>query len=225
MAVGVPDKRMISDGDGIIYMNNTIYGYIRESENQSAETQTTAIQNYGVEDSCVFKDGANDAEFPAYHLLLDQLRPGDTVVLKSLDRLGYTYDEILAEWERITKEHEASIVVLDMPLPDTAGALNGQFLSELVYDVMSYVAQTRKDFKRQKQSEGIRAARARGVKFGSPSKKNLGEFRKVKGDYEQGKLTVTSAAARLNISRATFRRWVSEDRAQVAGSEDGEEGF
>ncbi|MCC8138455.1 MAG: recombinase family protein [Clostridiales bacterium] len=207
-------------------MNNTIYGYVRESENQSAETQTTAIQEYGVEDSCVFKDGLNDAEIPAYHLLLEKLRPGDTVVLKSLDRLGYTYDEMLTEWQRITKEHEASIVVLDMPLPETAGALNEQFLSELVYDVMSYVAQTRKDFKRQKQSEGIRAARARGVKFGSPSKKNPGEFRKVREEYEQGKLTVTSAAAQLNISRATFRKWVSEDRAQAAKSvENREEGL
>ncbi|MCD8348278.1 MAG: recombinase family protein [Lachnospiraceae bacterium] len=189
---------------------NNIYGYVRESENQSEEKQILAIREYGVEDSCIYKDKPDD--LAAYHLLLSKVCPGDTIVLKSLDRLGYTYENILSEWQRITKEHEAAIVVLDMELPDMAGALNGQFLSELVYDVMSYVAQTRQDFKRQKQSEGISAAHQRGVKFGRPTKMNLAEFEKVRDAYERGAISVTEAAARLNINRATFRKWIKENQ-------------
>ncbi|MCC8051373.1 MAG: recombinase family protein [Clostridiales bacterium] len=190
-------------------MNHTMYGYVRVSENQSEETQVQAIRAYGVENAYVYTDAQDEPDFPAYQLLLEKLQPGDTVVLKSLDRLGYTYEDILTEWQRITKKHEAAIVVLDMPLPDMAGALNGQFLSELIYDVMSYVAQTRHDFKHKKQSEGISAAQSRGVKFGRPTKMKLEEFEKVKEAYERGEISVTEAAARLHINRATFRRWVN----------------
>ncbi|MCD7956324.1 MAG: recombinase family protein [Lachnospiraceae bacterium] len=195
-------------------MNNTIYGYVRESDNQSVEKQILAIREYGVDESCVYKDKQEDAGFPAYHLLLERIRPGDTVVLKSLDRLGDSYDDILVKWEKITKDHDTAIVVLDMRLPDTAKALNGQFVSELVLDVLKYAERNQRILRRRRQSEGIRAAQERGVKFGSPSKQDPEEFQKVKADYERGALTVTGAAARLNISRATFRRWVSEARAE-----------
>ncbi len=195
-------------------MNNTIYGYVRESDKQSGEMQTHAIQEYGVEDSCVYRDKQNDAGFPAYHLLLERIRPGDTVVLKSLDRLGDSYDDIIVKWEKITKEHDTAIVVLDMQLPETAKALNGQFVSELVLDVLKYAERNRRVLRRRRQSEGIRAAHERGVRFGTPSKQVPEEFQKIKAEYEQGRLTVTDAAARLNICRATFRRWMSEDRAE-----------
>ncbi len=195
-------------------MNNTIYGYVRESDKQSGEMQTHAIQEYGVEDSCVFRDKQNDAGFPAYHLLLERIRPGDTVVLKSLDRLGDSYDDILMKWEKITKEHDTAIVVLDMQLPDTAKALNGQFVSELVLDVLKYAERNQRVLRRRRQSEGIREAHERGVRFGSPSKQVPEEFQKIKAEYEQGKLTVTDAAAQLNICRATFRRWLKESSGE-----------
>ncbi len=195
-------------------MNNTIYGYVRESDDQNRENQALAIQEYGVEESCVYRDKQSDAGFPAYHLLLERLRPGDTIVLKSLDRLGDSYEDILVKWETITKDHDAAIVVLDMPLPDTAKMLNGRFVSELVLDVLKYAVRNQKVLRRQRQREGIRAAQERGVKFGSPSKLDPEEFQKVKADYERGALTVTSAAARLNISRATFRKWMSEARTE-----------
>ncbi|MCD7716544.1 MAG: recombinase family protein [Lachnospiraceae bacterium] len=187
---------------------SNLYGYIRESEKQSAENQIPAIREYGVEDSRIYKDRRND--FSAYQRLLDTIRSGDTVVLKSLDRLGDSYDDIIVRWEKITKEHDSAIVVLDMPLPDTAKALSGQFVSELVLDVLKYAERNQKALRRQRQSEGIRAAQERGVKFGSPSKQIPEEFQRVKADYERGELTVTGAAARLNISRATFRRWMKE---------------
>ncbi|MCD7715597.1 MAG: recombinase family protein [Lachnospiraceae bacterium] len=188
---------------------SNLYGYIRESEKQSGESQCLAIREYGVEDFRIYKDRRDD--FSAYQRLLDTIRSGDTVVLKSLDRLGDSYDDIIVRWEKITKEHDTAIVVLDMQLPDTVKALNGQFVSELVLDVLKYAERNQKVLRRQRQSEGIRAAHERGVKFGSPSKQVPEEFQRAKADYERGELTVTGAAARLHISRATFRRWMSEE--------------
>lgn len=197
---------------------NDIYGYMRISEDQSEENQTLALREYGVEDSCIYKDRLEDLSYPAYNDLLDTIRPGDTVVLKSLDQLGDSYENIIREWEMVIKEHDAAIVVLDMQLPDMAKALNRQFVSEFVLDVMSYFEQNGKVLRRQKQREKIRAAHERGVKFGSPSKMVPEEFKKIKTEYERGGLTVTDAAARLHISRATFRKWMkNEEKIQKGG--------
>ncbi|MCC8107287.1 MAG: recombinase family protein [Clostridiales bacterium] len=188
---------------------SNVYGYVKDSDNQSVDTQIQAMRDYGVENSCIYKDERND--FSAWQLLLGKVRPGDTVVLKSLDQLGDSYEAIIGEWEKLTKEHDAAAVVLDMPLPDTAKALNGQFVSELVLDVLNYVEQNRKVLRRRKQKAAIRAAQEKGVKFGSPSKLIPEEFEKVKTEYERGDLTVTAAAKQLDISRATFRRWVKKE--------------
>lgn len=188
-----------------------IYGYMRISEDQSEENQILALREYGVEDSCIYKDRLDDLSYPAFSDLLDTIRPGDTVVLGSVEQLGDSYENIISKWEKITIEHDAVIVLLDMQLPDMAKALSGQFISEFVLDVMKYVEQNRKVLRRQKQREGIRAAHERGVKFGSPSKMVPEEFRNVKEEYERGGLTVTDAAARLHISRATFRKWLKND--------------
>ncbi|MCC8050890.1 MAG: recombinase family protein [Clostridiales bacterium] len=190
---------------------NDFYGYMRISEDQSEEKQIFALREYGVEDSCIYKDRLEDLNYPAYYDLLDVIRPGDTVVLRSLDQLGDNYENIISKWEKVTKEHDAAIVVLDMELPDMAKALSGQFVSEFVLDVMNYVEQNRKVLRRQKQREGIRAAHERGVKFGSPPKMVPEEFKIIKREYEQGRLTVTDAAARLHISRATFRKWMKNE--------------
>lgn len=190
---------------------NDFYGYMRISEDQSEEKQIFALREYGVEDSCIYKDRLEDLNYPAYHDLLDAIQSGDTVVLGSLDQLGDSYENIICEWEKVTKEHGAAIIVLDMQLPDMAKALSGPFVSEFVFDVMSYVEENRKVLRRQKQREGIRAAHERGVKFGSPSKMVPEEFQTVRAEYEQGRLTVTDAAARLHISRATFRKWMKNE--------------
>ncbi|MCD8347041.1 MAG: recombinase family protein [Lachnospiraceae bacterium] len=207
---------------------NHIYGYVRESENLSEDTQLLAIQEYGVAESCIYKDGQNESE--AYRVLLDKIQPGDSVVLSGIECLGNCYEDVINEWERITKEHETAIVLLDMQLPDTAKALSGQFVSELVLDVLNYVEKNRREFRRQRQREGISAAHSRGVKFGRRSKMDIGEFKKVKDAYERGELTVTAAADRLAVSRGTFRRWMKgipeiENGEEAVAANEGEEGL
>ncbi|MCD7956750.1 MAG: recombinase family protein [Lachnospiraceae bacterium] len=139
------------------------YGYVRESENLSENNQLLAIQEYGVDESCIYKDRRNESE--AYHVLLDKIQSGDSVILSSIDCLGNSYEDVINEWKTITKEHETAIILLDMQLPDTAKALNGQFVSELVLDVLNYVEKNRREFRRQRQMKGINAATVRGCEI------------------------------------------------------------
>ncbi|MCD8348971.1 MAG: recombinase family protein [Lachnospiraceae bacterium] len=199
---------------------NHIYGYVRESENLSEDNQLLAIQEYGIDESCIYKDRRNESQ--AYHVLLDKIQSGDSVILASIDCLGNSYEDVIDRWENITKEHETAIVLLDMQLPDTAKALNGQFVSELVLDVLNYVEKSRREFRRQRQREGISAAQSRGVKFGRRTKMDVREFQKVKDAYERGELTVTAAADKLEISRGTFRRWIKETPEEEAVEGAGE---
>ncbi|MCD7867639.1 MAG: recombinase family protein [Clostridiales bacterium] len=195
-------------------MRNTIYGYVKISEIESdVDGQLAAIRDYGVEDSCIYIDriSLENPAFPAYQTLLERIRPGDTIVLKSFDLPGDTWEDIISQWRRITTEHGTAIVVQDMTLPDTAKALNPQFVSELVLDILGYMAQNRRELRRQKQSEGITAAHRRGVKFGRPTKKDSAEFEKVKNSYKNGEISSEEAARRLNISRGTFYKWLRNE--------------
>lgn len=147
------------------------YGYARVStKEQNEQRQLIALQEFGVAEQNVFvdKQSGKDFERPNYRKLIKKLKPDDTLVIKSIDRLGRNYEEILEQWRIITKERGTAIVVLDMPLLDTRKNrdLTGTLIADIVLQLLSYVAQTEREFIRQRQAEGIAAAKAQGVQFG-----------------------------------------------------------
>ena len=171
-------------------MSASIYGYVRVStKEQCEERQLIALRAFPVPEQNIFMDKLSGKDFnrPKYQSLLEKLRPGDILVVKSIDRLGRNYEEILEQWRIITKEMKADIVVLDMPLLDTRQTgrdLTGTFVADLVLQILSYVAQTERENIRQRQKEGIAAARARGVRFGRPRKEVPESFAQLKADWE-----------------------------------------
>ena len=159
-----------------------VYGYVRvSSRDQCEERQLIALGEFGVPEKNIYLDkrSGKDFERPRYKRLVRRLRPGDVVVVKSIDRLGRSYGEIQKQWRVITKEKQADIVVLDMPLLDTrqkAEDLTGTFIADLVLQILCYVAQVERENIRQRQAEGIAAARVRGVRFGRQKKPIPEEF-------------------------------------------------
>lgn len=200
-------------------MNNkgNIYGYIRVSTTlQNDDRQWLAMDEFGVAREFVFVDKQSGKDFdrPAYQDLLGRLSMGDTLVVKSLDRLGRKYDEMLEQWRIITKEKGAAIVVLDLPLLDTrerrTGDLTGILISDIVLQLFSYVAQTEREMNHQRTMEGIAAAKARGVQFGrKPMEKPKG-FDAVREAWERQEISEAEAARRLRVSRFTFHKWTHE---------------
>lgn len=152
----------------------TVYGYARVStKDQNLDRQLDALAQFPVEESLVFTDHMSGRDFnrPGYKKLCERLKPGDVVVVKSIDRLGRNYDEILEQWRTLTKRKSVDVVVIDMPLLDTRVVdkdVTGVFIADLVLQLLSYVAQVERDNTKQRQAEGIAAARARGVRFGRP---------------------------------------------------------
>lgn len=195
-------------------MTGNVYGYVRVStKEQNEDRQLIALQEYRVPEKNIYMDKLSGKDFnrPQYQKLLKKLRPGDVLVIKAIDRLGRNYDEILLQWRVITKEKQVDMVVLDMPLlntRDTEDDLTGTFVADLVLQILSYVAQTERENIRQRQMEGIAAARLRGVRFGRPRKEVPDSFRQLKEDYERGKVSSRAAAKELSISQDTFLRWV-----------------
>ena len=154
-------------------MDTKIYGYVRvSSKEQNEDRQVVAMREFGVRDKniVVEKQSGKDFDRPLYQRMVKKMKTGDTLVIKSIDRLGRNYDEILEQWRFLTKEKDIAIVVLDMPLLDTRQGrdLTGVLISDIVLQLLSYVAQTEREFIRQRQKEGIAAARERNVKFGRP---------------------------------------------------------
>lgn len=152
-------------------MSGRMYGYARVSTRvQKEDRQLAALTQFGVrkENIVVEKQSGKNFDRPLYKGLLKRMREGDVLVVKSIDRLGRNYEEILEQWASLTKERGVSIVVLDMPLLDTREGrdLTGTLVADIVLQLLSYVAQTERDFMRQRQAEGIEAAKARGVRFG-----------------------------------------------------------
>ena len=148
-------------------------------------------------------------ERPAYQKLLRRLKKGDLLIVKSIDRLGRNYDEILEQWAVITKKIGADILVLDMTLLDTrerGGDLTGAFIADLVLQILAYVAQTEREFIRQRQAEGIAAAKAKGVRFGRRPDELPPRFEEVCRLYASGQLSVRKAAKALGMSKSSFYR-------------------
>jgi len=191
-----------------------IYGYARvSSQMQCEDRQLIAMRDFGVQDGNIYldKQSGKDFERVAYRRLLKKIKPGDTLVIKSIDRLGRNYGEILEQWRVITKEKQAAIVVLDIPLLDTRQKerdLTGTFIADLVLQILSYVAQTERELIRQRQAEGIAAAKARGVKFGRPPMDRPAIFPDVLAAWEQAEISAREAARRLKIDHSTFLSWV-----------------
>jgi len=157
------------------------------------------------------KQSGKDFQRQGYQQLLKKVKPGDTLVIKSIDRLGRNYVEILEQWRVITKELEAAVVVLDIPLLDTRQKdcdLTGIFIADLVLQILSYVAQTERDSIRQRQAEGIKAAKARGVRFGRKPIGRSESFSEFQDAWEKGEISARYAANRLGVTHKTFLTWV-----------------
>ena len=191
------------------------YGYARVStREQNAERQLISLTGFGIAETAIFvdKQSGKDFERTQYRRLLRKLKDGDTLVVKSIDRLGRNYEEILEQWRVITKEKRAAIVVLDMPLLDTRQNrdLMGTLIADIVLQLLSYVAQTEREFIRQRQAEGIAAAKARGVRFGRQPMQRPADFPLVRQRWERGEISARQAAAQLKIAHRTFLLWAKE---------------
>lgn len=197
----------------------TTYGYARVStREQNLDRQLDALAEAGVPRINVFADKASGKDFdrPAWRSLMKRLGPGDVLVVKSIDRLGRRYADILEQWRRLTKEKGVDVVVLDIPLLDTrasgtGGGITKTFIADLMLQLLSYVAEVERENIRARQAEGIAAAQAKGVHMGRPAKRRPGTYVQVKEAYLAGRLTRAEAAARLEVSVSTFTRWRKED--------------
>ena len=186
-------------------MASTMYGYARvSSREQTLDRQLDALRAFGVEDGAVYADKASGKDFerPAWHRLMGELRPGDVLAVKSIDRLGRDYAEILDVWRDVTKARGVFVVVLDMPVLDTReerDGITGVLIADIVLQLLSYVAQIERENIRQRQAEGIAAAKARGVSFGRPRKKRPANYQETREAFWGGRITRKEAAARCNI--------------------------
>ena len=191
-----------------------LYGYARISSKDQNETcQLAALKNFGVEKIFVDRLSGKDFNRPQYRKLLRKLKADDIFVVKSIDRLGRNYAEILEQWRVITKEKGAAIVVLDMPLLDTRNKKDfiGTLIADLTLQIMSAFAQIERDFIRQRQAEGIAAAKARGVKFGRPLKKLPDNYPEVRDAWKAGKISAHEAGKLLGVNPQTFLRRVRSE--------------
>ena len=193
-------------------MKEITYGYVRVSTHMQNEArQLAAMREFGVAEENIVTERLSGKDFnrPLYQDLVKKLQTEDVLVVKSIDRLGRNYDEILEQWAYITKERKAAIVVLDMPLLDTRQGrdLTGTLIADIVLQLLSYVAQTERDFIRQRQAEGIAAAKARGVKFGRRPMKRPAEFESMRREWEAGRISARRAAIQLGITHRTFLKW------------------
>ena len=194
-------------------MQEMMYGYIRVStKDQHEDRQMIAMQEFGVSEKHIYMDKLSGKDFdrPQYKRLLRRLKGGDTLVVKSIDRLGRDYSEIQNQWRIITKEKKANIVVLDMPLLDTRQKgrdLTGTFIADLVLQIFSYVAQVERENIKQRQAEGIAAAKAKGVRFGREKMPIPEEFYALRTRYREGSITARAAARELGVAHSTFLKW------------------
>lgn len=188
-----------------------IYGYIRvSSKDQHEDRQTHAMNELRISSSNVFMDKQSGKNFdrPAYKTLIQNLKAGDLLYIKSIDRLGRNYEDIQQQWRILTKEKGVDIAVIDMPLLDTRlhKDLMGTFISDLVLQILSFVAHSERDNIRQRQREGIAAAKARGIRFGRPIKPAPDNFGELVTQWSDKKLSTQDLLKKCNMSQTTFYR-------------------
>jgi DNA invertase Pin-like site-specific DNA recombinase len=194
---------------GVKIISNT-YGYIRVStREQNEDRQLIALREMSIPEQNIFMDKQSGKDFnrPQYKKLIRKLKPDDLLCIKSIDRLGRNYEEIQNQWRILTKEKRIDIVVLDMPLLDTRRGkdLMGTFLSDIVLQVLSFVAENERTNIRQRQKEGIAAAKARGVRFGRPPRPLPENYHSAYQRWKAGAITGTAAAKECGMPLSTFR--------------------
>ena len=194
-------------------MEEKLYAYGRVStREQNLDRQMIAFQALGVPPDNIFVDKQSGKDFdrPAYQKMLTILETGDTLTIKSIDRLGRNYEEIIEQWRYITKEKRVNIRVIDTPILNTSPDrdLMGTVISDVILQLQSAFAQAERESIHQRQAEGIAAAKARGVKFGPEPKKLPKEFPTLKEAWKAGRISARQASHRLGISHKTFLKWV-----------------
>ena len=187
-----------------------VYGYVRvSSRDQNEDRQLIALQQIPISKGNIFVDKQSGKNFdrPMYRRMLNKLKMDDLLYVKSIDRLGRNYEEILEQWRVLTKEKKVDIVVLDMPLLDTRRGkdLLGTFLGDIVLQVLSFVAENERSNIRQRQAEGIAAAKAKGVRFGRPPKPLPDNFYQTYQHWKAGKITGLEAARECKMPMSSFR--------------------
>ena len=198
-------------------MNQKVYGYIRvSSKDQNEDRQRVAMREFGVQDRYVFvdKQSGKDFERPQYKRLVRKLKAGDLLYVLSIDRLGRNYEDIQQQWRLLTKKHRIDICVLDMPLLDTRNGKNlmGTFIADLVLQILSFVAQKERENIRERQKQGIFAARQRGVHMGRSQTPVPRNFEQVVADWGSKRLDIDEALRLLDMRPATFYRRLKDLR-------------
>ena len=199
---------------------STSYGYVRVSTREQNEArQLLALHNVPVPPQNIYIDKVSGKDFsrPMYQRMVKRLKQEDLLYVKSIDRLGRDYKEILEQWRMLTKKKQIDIVVLDMPLLDTRRGkdLVGTFLSDVVLQILSFVAENERENIRERQREGIEAAKMRGVKFGRPKKPLPENFEQIYLEWKEKRITGGEAAKKCELAIATFYRNVREWESQV----------
>ena len=195
------------------------YGYVRVSAvDQNISRQMLEMLDRKIDKRNIYTDKQSGKDFnrPMYRKLIRKLKKGDLLYIKSIDRLGRNYNEILEQWRMLTKEMEVDVVVIDMPMLDTrlGKDLMGTFIADIVLQVLSFVAQNERENIKQRQAEGIKAAKLNGVVFGRPIILAPDNFPQVIKDWKSGRISANEAAARCNMSIATFYRRLREYRSK-----------
>ena len=190
------------------------FGYARvPSKDQNLARQISALKEAGIDKRNIFTDRQSGKDFdrPGYRKLVEKLQKQDELYIKSFDRLGRNYNEILEQWRFLTKVRGINMIVLDFPLLDTrhsSGGVTGEFIADLILQILSYVAQVERENTHQRQKEGIREAQRRGVRFGRPRLPIPDEFDKVADAVRQKKISLRKGAGMLGISYTTLRNWM-----------------
>ncbi|AZR98427.1 resolvase [Streptococcus suis] len=193
------------------------YGYIRVStREQNIDRQLTAILKEEIDKNHIFIDKASGKDFERtnYKRLLRKLRAGDELVIKSIDRLGRNYDEIIEQWRLLVKKKQVDISVLDFPLLNTRNGIEnvtGKLISDLVLQILSYVSQIEREQIQQRQKEGIAEAMKKGVRFGRPKLEKPCLFDDIAQAYQNGEISVREGAKVLNVPKSTFHNWLKDE--------------
>lgn len=193
------------------------YGYVRvSSTDQNEDRQKIALQEKGILNKNIYTDKVSGKDFnrPEYKRLVKRLQTGDILYILSIDRLGRNYEEIQAQWRRLTKEIGIDICVIDMPLLDTRNGkdLMGTFIADLVLQILSFVAQNERENIRKRQAQGIATAKAKGIHLGRPAKKAPDEFPEFIKLWEKKELSLKDILIQCDMSEATFYRRLREYR-------------
>lgn len=196
-------------------MESNVYGYVRVStKEQNIDRQLISLEKMGIPAKQIYIDQQSGKDFkrPAYKKMMRKIKEGDIIVTKSIDRLGRNYEEIMEQWRIITKQKKADICIQDMPLTDTTKTkdLLGTFISDVVLQILSFVAQNERENIRQRQAEGIAAAKMRGVQFGKPRIELPEEFPVLFDKWKEKQITTLEFAALCNVGRSTLYTRIKE---------------